>query len=123
MLNETLGAVSTTVGIVSTIITGVSTIVATIQTMRLRTAKKIIDTQVRAILLESRDLASHLFNEAHGNVHMLQCGEKAQHIQKALWLMVINMSNISEKEVERKWQQKLIGDYEYRLLKDLTKKI
>jgi hypothetical protein len=114
---------STTLAVVSFIVTIASTILAIIQTLRLRSAKRIIDTHTRAILLESRDLASHLFNEANGNVHMLQCGEKAQQIQKALWLLVINMSNITEEEVDKKLELKEIGEYEYRLLKDLTKRI
>jgi len=114
---------TTLLGVISLIITTAAAIVAIIQTMRLRAAKRMIDTHARAILLESRDLASHLFNEANGNVHMLQCGEKAQHIQKAMWLLVINMSNVTEEEVDQKWNQKEIGEHEYRWLKDFTKRI
>jgi hypothetical protein len=82
---------TTTIAVISTGLAGVQTYFAVVQTVRLRNVKKIRDTHIKNLLRESRELAGHLFGHSHGNADIQQAAEKAQQMQKSLWLLIINM--------------------------------
>lgn len=109
-----------TIAIVSMILAVLQTLFVIVQTIRLRNVKKIRDTHIKNILRETSDLAGHLFNEAHGNTHMIQCGEKAQQIQKSLWLLIVNMFDLSKKDVDKLKHSGEIGNFEYEILSSIT---
>jgi hypothetical protein len=110
---------ATNVAIVSTVFAAIQTYFAVVQTVRLRNVKKIRDTHIRNLLRESRELAGHLFRQAHGNAEILLGAEKAQQIQKSLWLLIVNMFDLSIDDVEK--MRADLGEFEYELVKSIVK--
>lgn len=110
--------VEQTVAIVSVIFAAIQTYFAVVQTVRLRNVKKIRDTHLKNLLRESRDLASHLFGHAHRDPEILLGAEKAQQMQKSLWLLIINMFDLTLDDVERMRAE--LGEFEYGIVKSIV---
>ncbi len=109
---------TTIIAIISTVFAAIQTYFAVVQTVRLRNVKKIRDTHIRNLLRESRDLAGHLFGHAQGNAEILLAAEKAQQIQKSLWLLIVNMFDLAMDDVDRMRDE--LGDFEYGVVKSMV---
>ena len=109
---------TTTIAIISTALAAVQTYFAVIQTVRLRNVKKIRDTHIKNLLRESRELVGHLFAHAHGNADIQQAAEKAQQMQKSLWLLIINMFDLTTEDVEN--MRRDLGEFEYGFVKSIV---
>jgi hypothetical protein len=109
---------ATNIAIISTVFAAIQTYFAVAQTVRLRNVKKIRDTHIQNLLRESRELAGHLFRHAHGNGEVLLAAEKAQQMQKSLWLLIVNMFDLHMDDVDRMRED--LGDFEYGILKHMV---
>ncbi|MGD8909451.1 MAG: hypothetical protein PVI92_08880 [Chromatiales bacterium] len=79
---------------------------------------KIRDTHIRNLLRESRELAGHLFNNANHNAEILQAAEKAQQIQKSLWLLIVNMFDLTIDDVDN--MKEKLGEFEYNIVREMV---
>jgi hypothetical protein len=109
---------TTTIAIISTLLAAVQTYFAVVQTVRLQNVKKIRDTHIRNLLRESRELAGHLFGRAHGNAEILQAAEKAQQMQKSLWLLSVNVFDLTMEDVENMRAE--LGEFEYGIVRSIV---
>jgi hypothetical protein len=69
-------------------------------------------------LRESRELAGHLFNNANHNAEILQAAEKAQQIQKSLWLLIVNMFDLTIDDVDN--MKEKLGEFEYNIVREMV---
>ncbi len=107
------------IAIFTTALALVQTYFVIIQTLKLRNIKKIRDTHLKHLLSESRDLASHLWKHAEGNKELILGAEKAQQMQKNIWLLIVNIFDLTIDDVEK--MKNDLGEYEYSLVKGIVK--
>ena len=111
---------TTTIAIISTVLAAIQTYFAVVQTIRLRNVKKIRDTHIKNLLRESRELAGHLFTHAKGNAEIQQAAEKAQQVQKSLWLLSVNIFDLTMSDVDAMREREELGDFEYGIVKSIV---
>lgn len=109
---------TTNIAIISTVLAAVQTYFPVAQTIRLRNVKKIRDTHIKNLLRESRELAGRLFSKANQDAEIQQAAEKAQQIQKSLWLLIVTMFDLTIDDVANMRDE--LGDFEYNIVRQMV---
>ena len=113
-----LGSIQIGIGLIGLII---SIIVAIIQTVRLKTFRKIRDTHLHLIWVNSKKLSSSLLLKTEKEDTRKACGVRAQRIEELVATLIVNTSNLKRKTIEEWYKNKEIDEYDYNLLKKLTR--
>jgi len=99
----------------------ISFIVTVIQTVRLRTFRKIRDTHLNLIWKNSKELSSRLLLKTEEEAPRKACGDRAQRNEEFVAVLIVNIFNLKRKKIEKWYENQDIDEYDYNLLKKLTR--
>jgi len=95
-------------------------IIATIQTVRLRQLRKIRDTHLRLLWQNAKELSRRLLNMSEEEYPRKSCGVRSQRIEESIATLIVYLSNVNRKTVEKWLNNGDIDAFDYELLKKLT---
>ena len=96
--------------------------VAAVQTVRLSNVTKIRDTHLRQIWFNLKNLSGDLLLKDEREVPRAACGHTSQSVEVAIATLIVNLSNINRKTVDKWKANNEIDDFDYRVLNRLTLK-
>ncbi len=113
-----LETIQISIGLIGLII---SILIAVVQTVRLKNLRRIRDTHLHLIWKNAKELSSRLHLKTEEEYPRKACGVRAQRIEELVATLIVNLSNINRKTIDKWYENGEIDDYDYDLLKKLTR--